>query len=201
MIISCEFERAIKYIFQNCDETSLKNGKSPFNSCVRALLIDSILTNLKFKKIKNKTKNATSTLEVYLNDVKSKVDAISSRGLPYMLSENYFDDAFILHDPTNHAFNIQSMIEHSLTNTDKNQNTDKVRTRENPHSNQKNQYKKTDDDDYYADEVVNTIVNNKKLPVPDQDSNTFILIILIILSTFSRFMNLKDNLKDRNRNK
>lgn len=38
-------------------------------------------------------------------------------GLPFLLNEATFDDAFILHDPTNHYFHLVDMIDQAKKNT------------------------------------------------------------------------------------
>jgi hypothetical protein len=113
MIVSGEFERSIRYIFENCDEESVKSGKSPFTTNTRSLLVDSILNNLTFKKTKKD--DASHTVEQYMRDVKSKADSISQRGLPYMLNEEFFDEAFVLHETTNHHLHLRTMIDYSLS--------------------------------------------------------------------------------------
>ena len=83
MIISAQFEKSIKNIFLNCDKDSLVDGKGPFTTNVRSLLVQSILNNLNFRKVKIKEKSLSVIEETLnLNDYLSRADTnISQRGI------------------------------------------------------------------------------------------------------------------------
>ena len=49
------------------------------------------------------------------HEIKIKAKKISKQGLHHLLSEHYFDDAFILHEPTKHKFEQKRMAKYLLT--------------------------------------------------------------------------------------
>lgn len=114
VILSAQFERSIKYLFDVFDE---KHTREPFSNTLRSLLVDNILKNFSFKQVKNKynsfRRNRNGDNDVFSEDFKNFRSSQTKRfaGLPYMLSEGYFDDALILHDRTNHLLTLGEMVQ------------------------------------------------------------------------------------------
>jgi hypothetical protein len=78
------------YIRSNRSLFDLK--AQPFSHCTRTLLVDSILNNLEIQFMIN---NQIRTLT----------------GLPLLISENYFLEAFVLHDQTSHEIFLKGIKE------------------------------------------------------------------------------------------
>jgi hypothetical protein len=113
VILSAEFERSIKYLFDVFDE---RNTREPFSNTIRSLLVDNILRHFSFKQIKNKyhsfrrnRDDGDALSEDFKNFRSSQVRKFA--GLPYMLSEGYFDDALVLHDRTNHLLTLGELVQ------------------------------------------------------------------------------------------
>jgi hypothetical protein len=116
---------SIKFIFDG-----FENDRVPFSNTIRTLLVDSILNNLSFVS-KNKPElkdlkkgNFQKVMETQLNlenkndqndkdpeyGVFKKDFLKTQQGLPFMLNQNYFDDAFCLHDRTNFYPHLEKML-------------------------------------------------------------------------------------------
>jgi hypothetical protein len=113
-ILTADFDRSVKYLFQDFSEN--ENSKEPFSNTVRILLVDNILKYFSFSLNSKERKN----LERYdkSNDMFEDFKIFKKKskkeftGLPFMLNEDYFDDAFVLHDRTNHLLTIGELIQH-----------------------------------------------------------------------------------------
>lgn len=102
----------------------------PFSNTIRTLLVDNILNNLNFvskpkPRIKDlKIKNFQKEIENQLN-LQNQNDSDNhdpeygefkkyflktQQGLPFMLHQKYFDDAFCLHDRTNFYPHLEKML-------------------------------------------------------------------------------------------
>jgi hypothetical protein len=143
MDVTAEFELPLRFIFEDCDEESVKKGACPFTTNTRSLLTHGILNNLAYKKAKKEDTHITGAELQYMRDVKNKADSISQQGmtvfflflkifeiillntffsivchkpgLPFMLNEGYFEESFILHEPTKHSFHINSLLEFAMS--------------------------------------------------------------------------------------
>ena len=108
-----------------------ESDPGPFNSTIRSLLVDHILSYLNFDKndlkliymnniaeimnagVSKKDKKRNDALKRNMKNESSLVKKlINSSGLPFMLNEGYFEDAFILHDESNFPFHINEMRRH-----------------------------------------------------------------------------------------
>ena len=79
--VSDVFSKSNRTLFEFVDDPEYPNG--PFNNCTRTLLVDSILTNMDVHYELNKK-------------------SCHMKGLPSLLDEDYFEEAFVLHDTTLH---------------------------------------------------------------------------------------------------
>ncbi|CAF0718472.1 unnamed protein product [Brachionus calyciflorus] len=107
-IVSAPFERSIMHLFYGCDEKSLKTEKGPFSSNIRSLLVHNILNYLNFDKI---VKKHSTSSEINLKHKKKNIQ-VSHKGLAYLLDENIFDDALVLHDDTNHYTHLIALFDY-----------------------------------------------------------------------------------------
>ncbi|RNA37457.1 anoctamin-4 [Brachionus plicatilis] len=105
-IVSMPFELSMKDLFCGCDDKSFTNTKGPFSSNTRSLLVHSILNDLNFFKIK---KNSGPSQESVKDD--DQDDLKSHKGLEYLIKDNYFDDAFILHDDSRHFIHLVQLVD------------------------------------------------------------------------------------------
>lgn len=80
--LSDVFIKSKRHLFEFVDDPDYPDG--PFSNCTRTLLVDSILTNL----------------DVYYALKNKKMSHI--KGLPAILDEDVFEEAFVLHDTTLH---------------------------------------------------------------------------------------------------
>jgi hypothetical protein len=121
--ISFPFQVATKFIFDG-----FENDRVPFSNTIRSLLVDSILNSLKFvakSEMKDLKKlGFQKALEISLNSQnKSESDnkdpeygafkkefLKTQQGLPFMLNQKYFDDAFVLHDRTKFYPHLEKML-------------------------------------------------------------------------------------------
>ena len=76
----------------------------PFSNCTRTLLVDSILNNLELNFMVN-------------NQIRTLV------GLPLLISEEYFEEAFVLHDQTCHDIFLKGVKEFKENNKDYSQHS------------------------------------------------------------------------------
>ena len=90
------------YIRSNRSLFDLKS--QPFSHCTRTLLVDSILNNLEIKFMTN-------------NQMRTLI------GLPLLISEGYFLEAFVLHDQTSHEIFLNGIKELKENNKEYSQNS------------------------------------------------------------------------------
>ena len=80
-VVSDTYIKSNRKLFEGVDDPTRPEG--PFNNCTRSLLVDSILNNL---EVSYEFEKVTKLI----------------KGLPNFLIGEYFEEAFLLHDPTCH---------------------------------------------------------------------------------------------------
>ena len=71
-IVSMPFDLSMKDLFSGCENKILENLKGPFSSNTRALLVDSILNDVIFCKVKNISKLTAESDNEHINSPKGK---------------------------------------------------------------------------------------------------------------------------------
>ena len=111
--VTMPFELSMKDLFSDCDNKKMDDPKGPFSTNTRALLVDSILNDVIFCKIKNISKLEADSDYEQSNSPKGKkwteiyiVFLYTYLGFEYLIKQKYFDDAFILHDEAIKSNNI-----------------------------------------------------------------------------------------------
>jgi hypothetical protein len=81
-----------------------------FSTPTRCLLVNNIICKI---QLKNQFIQANGSIKSLEESNESQLNYQLSKGIQFMLGENYFEEMFILHDETKHQILLLQLMEHS----------------------------------------------------------------------------------------